>query len=143
MSLSRGITRAGLIYLIGLIFFISSYLLLSLLTPELLVELINWYIFFFGIFSLLYSLFILRALFRSLKVITGTGKIVHLSPDLKITSVKDDPSVKKIEMPETGTCTSCGKNVFKPFICQDCKQLFCGKHVLSGDHDCQEREVNY
>ena len=64
------------------------------------------------------------------------------SPDLStfriIKRTSGEPTNKEIEIPETAYCSTCGKNVFKPYRCQKCGQLLCGSHYLPGDHQCKE-----
>ncbi|MFW9994809.1 MAG: AN1-type zinc finger protein [Candidatus Odinarchaeota archaeon] len=107
--------------------------------PQLVEELIDWFALFFGIISILFSLYVFRTLFSSLKVMTGTGKTIYLSPILEITSIKEDTSNIMVKAPETGKCSFCDRDVYKPFVCTDCKQLFCGMHILPGDHNCRKR----
>ena len=48
---------------------------------------------------------------------------------------------KEVTIPETAFCAACGNEVYKPFRCQTCGQLLCGKHYLRGDHKCAEERI--
>jgi len=144
--ISQKLTRAALLYLICSTVFLVSYLLFNpgipadliiilwLLTPD---HLSVWYTLVFGLMSIIFSIYVFKTLFGTVKVSTGKGEIVHLSPVLTVMSTEKDKNYDTFETPETGECAVCGKNVFKPFRCPDCKQLLCGKHVLLNDHDCK------
>lgn len=172
MSYYDRITKAGLFYAAVFVLTLGSFVLLmemipdssfdlilllrntyldSSINPVLILKelgymtdssftLIILYTFTFGLFSTIFSLFIFRALFKSFKIGVGDGKFVYISPDLKVTAIEGHTEVK--EAPEYGTCSYCGKEVYRPFICSDCDQLVCGKHALPGDHECQGKASN-
>lgn len=135
MSYYDRITKAGLIYVAVFVLTLGSFVLLMELIPDSSFNIIILYTIFFGLFSTIFSLFIFRSLFKSFKVDTGDGRFMYISPDLKITAVEDHTKPK--EIPEYGSCCYCGKEVYRPFLCNDCGQLVCGKHVLPGDHECR------
>jgi hypothetical protein len=71
--------------------------------------------------------------------IRGFQAEYEASPDLtQFAVVKTFPKrgPELPEVPEVGYCSACGKKVFKPFQCAKCGQILCGKHYLSGSHDC-------
>ena len=92
------------------------------------------------------SIFIIGSIFYtflySSERIKGFRAEYEISPDL--TEFKAIPYSKKestnqdTEIPSESFCSSCGKKIYKPFRCPSCKQFLCGKHYLSGDHDCSE-----
>ena len=74
--------------------------------------------------------------------IKGFKAEYEISPDLTQFKVipysKNGSSVQKEEIPDEAFCSHCGKEIFKPFQCNICKQLLCGKHYLPGEHSCME-----
>ncbi|MFX1508021.1 MAG: AN1-type zinc finger domain-containing protein [Promethearchaeota archaeon] len=72
--------------------------------------------------------------------IRGFQAEYEASPDLthfKVVKTFPKRGPELPEVPEVGYCSACGKKVFKPFQCAKCGQILCGKHYLSGSHDCR------
>ena len=110
----------------------------------LVPEVINFGVFTFfiqGIGIMITGLFFLYLLF-SKETIRGYNLEFEASPDLKYFEIKNRHSGirsnQEVEIPDTAFCAACGNKVYKPFRCQACGQLLCGKHYLRGDHKCVE-----
>jgi hypothetical protein len=76
------------------------------------------------------------------ETIRGYNLEFEASPDLTHFEIVKRHSGEKtnveVTIPETAFCSACGNEVYKPFRCQTCGQLLCGKHYLRGDHRCVE-----
>ncbi|MHA1975429.1 MAG: AN1-type zinc finger domain-containing protein [Candidatus Hodarchaeales archaeon] len=73
--------------------------------------------------------------------IRGVNLEFEASPDLKTFRVVRDRTPKnqiKKEIPSMAYCSTCGREVHKPFRCAACGQLLCANHILAGDHQCKE-----
>ncbi|MHA1443367.1 MAG: AN1-type zinc finger protein, partial [Candidatus Hodarchaeales archaeon] len=74
------------------------------------------------------------------EIIRGYNLEFEVSPDLTHFEItkrhSGEKTNKEVIMPETAFCAACGNEVYKPFRCQTCGQLLCGKHYLRGDHRC-------
>ncbi len=70
--------------------------------------------------------------------IKGVSMDFEAAPDLSTFRIIHKDDAKSDEIPETAFCSACGQKIYKPFRCQKCKQLLCGKHYLPGDHVCKE-----
>ena len=79
------------------------------------------------------------------ETIRGHNLEFEASPDLTYFELtkrhSGEKTNKEVVIPETAFCASCGNEVFKPFRCQTCGQLLCGKHYLRGDHKCVESNL--
>ena len=76
------------------------------------------------------------------ETIRGHNLEFEVSPDLTYFEIakrhSGEQTNKEVTIPETAFCAACGNEVYKPFRCQTCGQLLCGKHYLRGDHKCVE-----
>lgn len=79
---------------------------------------------------------ILRLMFKPTKV-KGLDRTYVLAPDLGI--LREENIQPQRQIPDEANCHFCKKEVFKPFLCVNCKELFCGNHMLPLDHDCPKR----
>lgn len=86
--------------------------------------------------SILMSLTLLQAFFANAKI-QGIDRTYILGPDLAL--IKEENVQTRTELSQ-GRCAECGKEIFKPFRCDDCKKYFCGNHYLQGDHKCIDRQ---
>ncbi len=79
------------------------------------------------------------------ETIRGHNLEFEVSPDLTHFEItkrhSGEKTNKEVVIPETAFCASCGNEVYKPFRCQTCGQLLCGKHYLHGDHRCVEDKL--
>jgi len=82
--------------------------------------------------STIISSLIVYFMFKPSKV-KGVDRTYVLRADLGI--LKEE-NIQKIEIPAEGVCIFCQKNIYKPFRCANCKELFCGQHSLPSDHNC-------
>lgn len=87
------------------------------------------FISFLGIFA---SLYLIKSWFGSAKF-KGVDRTYVLGPDLGILREEDIVVKQSIE---EGDCFACGRKIFKPFRCDDCKNYYCGEHYLKGEHKC-------
>ena len=110
------------------------------LTPEFINFGIYSYI-LIGIGIMITGIVFFYLLFAK-ETIKGYNLEFEASPDLTHFEItKRQSGVKtnvEVSIPETAFCAACGNEVFKPFRCQTCGQLLCGKHYLRGDHKCVE-----
>ncbi|HKZ40177.1 MAG TPA: AN1-type zinc finger protein [Candidatus Hodarchaeales archaeon] len=77
-----------------------------------------------------------RTLFGSTKV-KGIDRTYVVGPDLGI--IREEKIALMPDLSEA-ECHECGRKIFKPFRCRDCKEYFCGEHYLQGEHKCHDRE---
>ncbi|MHA1512796.1 MAG: AN1-type zinc finger protein [Candidatus Hodarchaeales archaeon] len=79
------------------------------------------------------------------ETIRGYNLEFEVSPDLTHFEItkrhSGEKTNKEVIIPETAFCAACGNEVYKPFRCQTCGQLLCGKHYLRGDHRCVEERL--
>ncbi|MFX0086469.1 MAG: AN1-type zinc finger protein [Candidatus Hodarchaeota archaeon] len=138
-----GFAVIGLICLISFFLIPGSPLILYVyydFSPLILGALLTT----FGIFIFVIGI-IFYILLYSPERIKGIQADYEISPDL--TKFKAIPYSQKAsnisseEIPERGFCSSCGREVYKPFRCGKCGQILCGKHFLPGEHSCKE-EIN-
>jgi hypothetical protein len=143
---SKYVTGFGIVFSILFIFFIFDsspkidvidYFFLIFLnqTPSPLPYL------FFGIIMTLVGIMFYYLLF-SPETIKGHQLEFEASPDLTtfrvVKRVTGKSTNTEVEVPDTGYCSACGKQIHKPFRCQTCGQILCGTHYLPGDHQCKE-----
>ena len=83
--------------------------------------------------SLFVSFQILRFMFKPTKI-QGLDRTYVVGPDLGI--IREENIKVHQAVPDEAICQFCHKSVYKPFECVNCKQLFCGAHMLPLDHDC-------
>lgn len=85
-------------------------------------------------FSSLFICFqILHLMFKPTKI-RGIDRTYVVAPDLGI--VREENITVQAPIPDEAFCGFCGKTVYKPFRCVNCKGLFCGVHMLPADHEC-------
>lgn len=76
------------------------------------------------------------------ETIRGHNLEFEVSPDLTHFEIgtrhSGEKTNKEVTIPESAFCAACGNEVYKPFRCQTCGQLLCGKHYLHGEHRCVE-----
>ena len=75
-------------------------------------------------------------MFKPTKV-KGLDRTYVLAPDLGI--LREENIQAQRVIPDEAICHFCKKEVYKPFLCVNCKELFCGNHMLPPDHDCPKR----
>ena len=85
-----------------------------------------------SIVAIIGTIYLIRSFFGTSKF-KGVDRTYVVGPDLAI--LREEDIVEKIKL-EEADCTTCGKHVYKPFRCDDCKQHFCGEHYLAGEHSC-------
>ncbi len=134
---------------IGVISLISFFLMPS--SPLILYFIYDFSPLFLGTLLTIFgiSIFVIGIIFYILlyspERIKGIQAEYEISPDLtKFKAIPYSQKASKIsneEIPEKGFCSSCGKEVYKPFRCAKCGQILCGKHFLPGEHSCKE-EIN-
>ena len=116
---------------LGILFFSSEFIDLREYTPFVL-----------GIGIFLVGITFYYLLFAK-ETIRAHNLEFEASPDLThFEIVKRHSGVEtnlEITIPETAFCAACGNEVYKPFRCQTCGQLLCGKHYLKGDHRCEQK----
>jgi hypothetical protein len=132
--------------IIGAISVISFFIIPG--SPLILYFYYDFSPFFLGSLLIIlgFSIFIVGVIFYILlyspERIKGLQAEYEISPDL--TQFKAIPYSQKTDIapsekiPEKGYCSSCGREVFKPFKCSRCGQILCGKHFLPGEHSCKE-----
>ena len=96
------------------------------------------YLVLIALLSTLTSLILLQS-FYAIARVKGIDRTYLLGPDLAL--IKEENIQTKIAVSQ-GRCAECGKEIFKPFRCDDCKKYFCGAHYLQGDHKCIERRYD-
>ncbi len=64
-----------------------------------------------------------------------SSKVVTRHPSLSGIVEPIKPSGKETA-PVTGICGMCGDQVTMPFKCKFCKGLYCSKHRMPEDHEC-------
>lgn len=96
----------------------------------------NSYLIVASITSLIISNIILQLMFRPTKI-KGLDRTYVVGPDLGI--IREEKIQAKRVLPDEAPCEFCKKTVYKPFICVNCKKLFCGQHMLPLDHDCPNK----
>ncbi|MHA2247776.1 MAG: AN1-type zinc finger domain-containing protein [Candidatus Hodarchaeales archaeon] len=73
--------------------------------------------------------------------IKGYKAEYEASPDLthfKVVKTYPQKVPERPKLPEVAFCSSCGKQIYKPFYCAKCGQILCGTHYLPGSHTCKE-----
>ena len=85
---------------------------------------------------MLISIMMVVFMFKTTKV-RGIDRTYELGPDL---GIRKEIMAEKVESPEEAPCHFCKRDVYKPFLCADCKQLFCGLHSLPSEHECSSKE---
>ena len=98
----------------------------------------NTYLIMLSLTSSITTFLIVRFMFAPTRI-KGKEKDYVVAPDLSIVRTIDH---EKMIVPEEGPCSFCSKIVYKPFLCDDCKQFFCGTHILPSDHDCNPLHKN-
>jgi hypothetical protein len=84
------------------------------------------------------TIYFIRILFSAIKI-KGIDRTYVVAPDLAILREENVQVQPKVD---ESACGECGRVIFKPFRCQDCKKYFCGQHYLQGDHKCTDRGDN-
>ncbi|MHA2365824.1 MAG: AN1-type zinc finger protein [Candidatus Hodarchaeales archaeon] len=93
----------------------------------------NLYLITTSLISTVIAFRMIQLMFASHKI-KGTDRTYVVAPDL---SIKKEVLDTKVVIPEEALCHKCNRNVYKPFLCPDCKQLFCGEHSLPSYHECR------
>ena len=78
------------------------------------------------------TIYLIRSFFGTSKF-KGVDRTYVVGPDLAI--LREEDIIERVVL-EEGNCAACGKRIYKPFHCDDCKQYFCGEHYLQGEHSC-------
>ena len=89
-----------------------------------------------SILAIIGTIYLIRSFFGTSKF-KGVDRTYVVGPDLAI--LREEDIVEKVEL-EEGNCAVCSKHIYKPFLCDDCKQYFCGEHYLPGEHTCNRDE---
>ncbi|MHA1214059.1 MAG: AN1-type zinc finger protein [Candidatus Hodarchaeales archaeon] len=92
----------------------------------------------YGVITLIVGIIFYVLLF-SPERIKGIRGVYEISPDLKqfkIVSMERNETLSNVTIPDEAYCAVCGKKIFKPYHCNVCGQLLCGKHYLPGEHTC-------
>ncbi len=95
----------------------------------------NVYLIIASFSSLFISFQILRFMFKPTKI-KGLDRTYVVGPDLGI--IREENIHVQEAPPDEGICFFCQKTVYKPFRCSNCKQYFCGTHMLPLDHNCSK-----
>jgi hypothetical protein len=92
------------------------------------------YLIIVSLSSTFVSFMMLWFMFKTTKV-RGTDRTYELGPDL---GIRKEILAEKREIPNEAPCSQCDRVVYRPFLCPDCKQLYCGQHSLPSDHNCSQ-----
>ncbi|MHA1972422.1 MAG: AN1-type zinc finger protein [Candidatus Hodarchaeales archaeon] len=93
----------------------------------------------YGVITLFVSIIFYILLFAPDRI-KGFKGVYEVSPDLKqfkVVSIKKEKIEVNETIPDEAFCAVCGKKIYRPFRCNVCGQLLCGKHYLPGDHTCR------
>lgn len=118
----------NLVFSFFLIFFVFSVLEVELNFMDK-----NIYLILASFASLFVSFQILRFMFKPTKI-QGLDRTYVVGPDLGI--IREENIHMQDAPPEEAICVFCQREVYKPFRCVNCHQLFCGVHMLPSDHKC-------
>ncbi|MHA1991787.1 MAG: AN1-type zinc finger protein [Candidatus Hodarchaeales archaeon] len=80
------------------------------------------------------TIYLIRAMFSATKF-KGKDRTYVVGPDLSI--LREEDIIEEVQVDESD-CNTCGKHVYKPFKCDDCKHYYCGQHYLKGEHKCND-----